>query len=70
MAEGMDWIEQCTSEAQKLHPLVTEVVTDQMVELLNDRLCERPLHSSDLNAIGKDLIAGMVPKKTEETHED
>ena len=70
MAEGIGWVELCVSEAKDLHPAVTAVVTDHMVELLQESLCERPLRPADLTVIANNLIKGMAPQKEGKTHED
>jgi hypothetical protein len=55
------WINERISAAKSDHPLVTETVAAMMDSLLNGQVGERQMRQSELAAIAKALITGMVP---------
>lgn len=65
MSKEQSWITGRIGEARTLHPLVTESVSDRMLELLKDRLTKRLLSKTEQTSIAKELIAGMVPAPPE-----
>ncbi len=67
MKGDVDWIKTRIIEAQKGHESVTEAATGRVAKLLSSELSERPLSSTKLANIAKQLIEDMTPasSKTE-----
>ncbi len=60
MSKADDWIETRVRHARKSHPTVTEAVTRRMKTLLNSKISERQLSSTELTSIAKLLISDMA----------
>lgn len=61
MPNDDQWMTTGVAEAREGHPLVTEVVSTRIAQLLNGELGERSLPAARLKALATALIAEMVP---------
>ena len=55
------WVTTRITEVKKFHPLVTEAVLAQIVQLLEGQLSERQLTPAERKSVAGALIADMVP---------
>lgn len=69
MSNGTDWITtriteaKDATEAESDQHLLTKTVLIRMDELLKGQLSERQLSETELRAIAKELLAGMIPPR-------
>ena len=65
MLNGNDWIITKITDAKKDHDLLTSFVLTRMDDLLRRQLSHRPLSNTELTAVAKQLITGMIPPSPE-----
>ena len=61
MSNNNEWVADRIAEASEQNPLVTEVVTGRIAQLLKGPLSERQIPSADIKNVAKTLIADMTP---------
>jgi hypothetical protein len=61
MSADDHWIITRIAEARAAHPLVTDVASARIAELLTGPLSEQQFSQKDLTSVAKALIAAMAP---------